>query len=96
MVFPETFRKLEKRKVKIVFCPSYWFFAKTHPLASYRSEIERVNSLSQSRVFENEIFLIYVNAVGKTAKGKKLIGQTQIASPFPDQTKRVDDKKEKI
>ena len=96
LVFPEIFRELTRRKVKIIFCPSYWSFEKTHSSATYESEIERVNSLCRVRAFENEIFLIYVNAVGKTARGKKLIGQTQIAYPFPEKIKRFNDKKEGI
>jgi len=96
LVFPEIFRELIRRKVKIVFCPSYWSFEKTRPSSTYRSEIERVNSLCQVRAFENEIFLVYTNAIGKTAKGKKLIGQTQIASSLCEKTKRLNDKKEGI
>jgi hypothetical protein len=41
-------------------------------------------------------FLVFVNAVGKTPKNKKLIGQTQIAPPFSSKTKRLDDKREGI
>lgn len=93
---PELFRELIKEGAKLIFCPSYWFFGESCKLSSYRGEIERVNSLCQTRAFENEIFLVFVNAVGKTPKNKKLIGQTQIAHPFSSKTKRLDDKREGI
>jgi len=96
LAFPEVFRELIKERVKLIFCPSYWFFGESCQLSTYKGEIERVNSLCQARAFENEIFLVFVNAVGKTPKNKKLIGQTQIAHPFPSKTKRLDDKKEGI
>ena len=80
----------------IIFCPSYWLFEKSHTSSTYKSEINKINSLCQARAFENEIILVYVNAAGKTDRGTKSIGQTQIVSPFPNKTKKLNNNKEKI
>lgn len=87
LMFPEIFRRMVNKGVKIVYCPSYWCIKDTG--IGYKhdaeSEIKSVRSLCISRAFENGIVLVYANAAGKLQVGKindDLIGQSQITVPF--------------
>jgi len=64
LIFPEVFRKMVSRGVKIVICPSYWTFEDASIGLKYNksSDAELVDKLCVSRAFENEIIMIYCNA----------------------------------
>jgi predicted amidohydrolase len=101
LMFPEVFRAMVKKGVKIVYCPSYWTAEDAGVGLKYNnnSEIELVNSLSVARAFENEIVFVYANAAGKyDIKGHKgaLIGQSQITVPFKGVLKRLSNNKEEM
>ncbi len=98
-MFPEVFREMVKRGVKIIYCPSYWSFEDTGVGLKHNknSEIELVNSLSVARAFENEIVFVYANAAGKhRIKGHKetLIGRSQITVPFKGVVRKLVHNKE--
>ena len=87
LIFPEIFREMVKKGVKIVYCPSFWTKQDAGIGMKYDkdAEIKNVNSLCTARAFENEIVLVYANAAGKLKVGKisdDLIGQSQITAPF--------------
>ncbi len=87
LIFPEIFRKMAKKGVNIVICPSYWCYGDAGNGIKYdaNSEIKLVDSLCVGRAFENEIIFIYCNAAGKLRLDKfqdTLIGHSQIAVPF--------------
>jgi predicted amidohydrolase len=100
LVFPEIFRKMAKKGVNIVICPSYWCYGDAGKIGnSYdkNSEIKLVDSLCISRAFENELIFVYCNAAGKLDLGKysdTLIGHSQITVPFKGVISKLDHNKE--
>ncbi|MBI5347039.1 MAG: carbon-nitrogen hydrolase family protein [Candidatus Aenigmarchaeota archaeon] len=102
LIFPEIFRRMAKRGVDIVICPSYWTSSADCKIKEHDRETEArmVDSLCAARTFENNIILIYCNAAGivKSANGKTdhLIGHTQIVMPLKGAVKKLDDNKEDI
>lgn len=101
LVFPEVWREMFKKNIKVVFCPSYWTREDASRIGlryNKNSEIEFVNSLCTARAFENNIILIYCNAAGKLDYYKKLnlIGRSQITEPFKGVIKRFDHDKEEM
>jgi len=96
LFFPELFREMMKKGVKIVYCPSWW--GSNDPIAkkyAQSSEKRLVNSLCTTRAYENEILLVYCNAVGNFRYKKysdKLIGQSQITVPFIGKVNGLEDK----
>ncbi|HEX9134624.1 MAG TPA: carbon-nitrogen hydrolase family protein, partial [Ktedonobacteraceae bacterium] len=87
LMFPEMFRAMVKEGVEIVICPSYWCFEDAGKGLKHDSaaEIKLVNALCVTRVFENEIALVYANAAGRLSGEEgtsTLIGQSQITVPF--------------
>lgn len=103
LIFPEIFRKMAKKGVNIVFCPSYWCRGDGGMGLKYNkdSETNLVDSLCAGRAFENEIIFVYCNAAGKLhlIKGKKiindtLIGHSQISVPFKGCIKKLEHNKE--
>lgn len=87
LIFPEIFREMVKKGVKIVYIPSFWTKQDAGIGMKYSkdAELKNVNSLCTARAFENEIVLVYANAAGKLKVGKisyDLIGQSQITAPF--------------
>lgn len=101
LIFPEIFRKMVKKGVEIVICPSYWCYGDAGNGIKFdaNSEIKLVDSLCVGRAFENEIILIYCNAAGKLNLGKysdTLIGHSQIAVPFKGCIKKLDHNNEEM
>lgn len=101
MFFPEIFRQMINRGVKIIYCPSYWTVEDASIGLKYnkKSEIELVNNISVARAFENEIAFVYSNAAGKyNIKGYKgtLIGHSQITLPFVGAIKRLNHNEEEM
>lgn len=101
LAFPEIFRKMIARGVKIVYCPSFWCKQDAGVGMGYNcnSEIKFVNALCTARAFENEIALVYVNAAGKLKIHKindDLIGQSQITVPFTGAIKCLGHNKEEM
>lgn len=98
--FPEIFRRMVKKRVKIVYCPSYWSIRKTELGTKYNKDFEgrHINGLCVARAFENNIILVYCNAVGKLM-GKNngfMVGNSQITAPFLGQIKVLDHLREEM
>lgn len=102
LIFPEIFRKMAKKNVNIVICPSYWCYGDAGKVGNKHdknSEIKLVDSLCMSRAFENEIIFVYCNAAGKLELGKysdTLIGHSQITVPFRGAIEKLDHNKEEM
>jgi len=89
LMFPELFRRMVKKGANIIFCPSLWYKSEDFPpYAKHNRDAERdhVNALCMARAVENNIILIYANAVGnlKTSGGDldEAIGHSQITTPI--------------
>ena len=101
LIFPEVFRAILRQGVELVFCPSYWCFEDAgiglnHDL---NSEITLVNALCTARAFENEIVVIYANAVNDEkplGQLERLIGRSQIAVPFKGPIHLLDHTREEM
>lgn len=105
LIFPEIFRKMAKKGVNIVICPSYWCYGDGGIGLKYNknSEIDLVDSLCIGRAFENEISLVYCNAAGKlnSKKGNIMIkdtltGHSQVTVPFIGCLKKLNHNKEEM
>ncbi len=100
LMFPEFFRRLTHRGVKLVFCPSYWITRDAGIGLKWNKKSEKmtVNSLCTARAVENGVAFIFVNAAGffhyPGQDPDPLIGQTQITLPFQGCIKRVSTNKE--
>src|SRR3989338_3222243 len=71
LMFPEIFRKMVKKGVNIVFCPSYWCKEDAGVGMKYDkdAEVKSVNSLCTSRAFENGVILVFTNPAGELRIG---------------------------
>src|SRR3989338_6809815 len=71
LAFPEIFRKMVKKGVNIVFCPSYWCKEDAGVGMKYDkdAEVKSVNSLCTSRAFENGVILVFTNPAGELRIG---------------------------
>jgi len=101
LMFPEIFRKMLRKGVNIVICPSYWTFEDASIGLKYdkNSDVNLVDSLCPARAFENEIILVYANASGKLELPNfqgKLLGHSQITTPFLGTLKKLDHQKEEM
>lgn len=101
LIFPEVFRKMAKRGVQIVFCPSYWTFEDASIGLKYdkKSDIKLVDSLCVACAFENEIILVYCNPSGNLVLPKfkgKLLGHSQITVPFKGAIKKLEHNQEEM
>jgi predicted amidohydrolase len=89
LIFPEIFRKMVKKGANIIFCPSLWYKGKgfkSYEKNNPNAEKDHVNALCKARAIENNIILVYANAVGnlKISGGNldEAIGQSQITTPI--------------
>jgi predicted amidohydrolase len=101
LIFPEIFRKMAKKGVDIVICPSYWTFEDASVGLKYdkNSEAKLIDALCVGRAFENEIIMVYCNAAGNLILPKfkgKLLGHSQIAVPFMGAIKKLEHNKEEM
>lgn len=101
LMFPEIFRKLVKKGVNIIICPSYWCRGDAGKgiKLDVNAEIKSVDSLCVTRAFENEIIFIYCNASGELKFNKiedRLIGHSQITVPFKGAIKKLNHNKEEM
>ncbi|MEK6940297.1 MAG: carbon-nitrogen hydrolase family protein [Nanoarchaeota archaeon] len=102
LIFPEIFRKMVRKGVNIIICPSYWCYGDAGKIGNAwnkNSEINLVDSLCIGRAFENGIVLVYCNAGGKLQAGKitdTLIGHSQIDVPFKGALKKLNHNKEEM
>jgi len=100
LIFPETIRRMVKKGVKIVYCPSYWWSDEKGSMKyDKESEVKLINSICVSRAFENEIVFVFVNAAGKVRIGKikdTLIGMSQITAPFKGVIAKLEHNKEDL
>lgn len=101
LIFPEIFRRMVNRGVRIIYCPSYWCRKGDGSGIKYdiNAELKNVNSLCTTRAFENEIVLVYANAAGKLKVdgiNDDLIGQSQITVPLKGPLIRLNHNKEAI
>lgn len=101
LAFPEIFRRMTKKGVNIVFCPSYWTYedANIGLKYDYESEAKFIDALCIARAFENEIVLVFCNAAGSfeylKARGK-LVGHSQITAPFIGVIKKLNHNREEM
>lgn len=101
LIFPEIFRKMVRKGVDMVICPSYWLRGDAGNGIKYDadSEIKLVDSLCIGRAFENEIIFVYCNAGRKLRIGKiqdTLIGHSQITVPFKGVIKKLEHNNEEM
>src|SRR3989338_7102146 len=101
LIFPEVFRKMAKKGVNIVICPSYWTFEDASVGLKYDkdSDAKLVDALCIGRAFENEIIMVYCNPAGNLILPKfrgKLLGHSQIAVPFMGAIKKLEHNKEEM
>lgn len=101
LMFPEIFRKMLRKGVKIVICPSYWTFEDASIGLKWdkNSDTNLVDSLCVGRAFENEIILVYANAVGKLILPNfegTLFGHSQITVPFIGAVQKLNHQKEEM
>jgi len=102
-MFPEIFRRMVKKGANIIFCPSLWYKSKDfRAYVKHNKDAERdyVNTLGVARAVENNIILVYTNAVGKlkTFGGNldKPIGHSQITTLINGVLQKMDYKEEKM
>lgn len=101
LMFPEIFRKMLRKGVNIVICPSYWTFEDASIGLKWdkNSDPNLVDSLCVGRAFENEIILVYANAVGKLTLPNfegTLFGHSQITTPFIGAVNKLNHQKEEM
>ena len=101
LIFPEVFRKMAKKGVNIVICPSYWTFEDASVGLKYdkNSDAKLVDAMCVGRAFENEIIMVYCNSAGNLILPKfkgKLLGHSQIAVPFMGAIKKLEHNKEEM
>src|SRR3989344_5642065 len=94
LIFPELFRNMTKKGVKIVICPSYWTYEDAQYGLKYdkNSDMKLVNAVGICRAFENQIIVVFCNAGGNVGHKKhkeKLLGQSQISVPFIGAIKKL-------
>ncbi len=101
LIFPEIFRKMVQRGVRIVCCPSYWLKGKgglVEPI-NPAAEEELVDALCSARAFENEIVLVYCNAAGEFSTPgfiDELIGHSQVVVPLQGVVKKLSHNNEEM
>jgi len=98
-MFPEIFREMMKKKVEIVFCPSYWCYEDAGKGVKYnkKSEEKLIDSLCVDRAFEEEIVFVFCNASGTnkiSKKGESLVGHSQVTIPFKGIVKKFNHNRE--
>jgi len=95
IIFPEIFRKLKKKGVDIIICPSNWSYQDAGIGLKYdrNSEVKAVDSLCIERAFENEIVLIFCNTAGKIGNDSS-VGHSQITEPFKGAIKKLNHNRE--
>jgi predicted amidohydrolase len=96
LAFPEIFRKMVNRGVRIVYCPSLWYLTYKGKIWKNYAEKRHVDSLCVSRAFENEIILVYCNVSGKVKFTELALGRSQITVPFIGPLKRLEHNKEEM
>ncbi|MBS3127962.1 carbon-nitrogen hydrolase family protein [Candidatus Woesearchaeota archaeon] len=102
MMFPEMFRKMMKKDVNIVFCPTFWVYGDAGRKGlqhDKNSDIKLVDAVSTCRAFENEIIFVCCNAAGRLRWNKyqdTLLGHSQITVPFKGAIKKSDHHREEM
>lgn len=103
LISPEIFRKMAKKGAQIIFCPSLWYKTENFlPYAKHNKNAERdhVNALCIARAVENNIILIFANAVGNLqiskSKFDEAIGHSQITTPINSTLFKLGYKKEEM
>ncbi|MGB4420561.1 MAG: carbon-nitrogen hydrolase family protein [Candidatus Saccharimonadales bacterium] len=101
LAFPEMFRRMVSKGVKIVYCPSWWGYKDTKIALKYdlNAEPKFVKALCQARAMENGIILVYCNSAGEITVDNyhnELLGCSQVAVPFKGVQKILDHNKEEM
>jgi predicted amidohydrolase len=102
LIFPEIFRKLAKKGVKIIICPSYWCLGDSGKGINIdaNSEKKLIDALSVARAFENEIVFVFCNAAGHleylNKKIDTLVGHSQITMPFKGAVQKLNHNKQEM
>lgn len=99
LMFPKIFEGLDKKGVKIVFCPSDWCYGDARKGLKYdsKSELKLINSLCTERAFENEIILVFCNNASEENERillDKSVGHSQVTEPFKGAVKRFNHNRE--
>jgi len=106
LFYPELFKKLREKGAEIIFIPSFWSKRSSdyqkHKLKNkynVLSEIRVIDALCQTRAFENEIGICFVNACGNLKNKNNfdvLAGRTQVCLPFYGCVKNLKQNKEGV
>ena len=101
LAFPELFRRMVAKGVRIVFCPSFWCYEDAREGMKYNKKAEKefIDSLCIARAFENEIILVFCNAAGKfqtSSTNFNLVGHSQITAPLKGVIKKLNHNREKM
>jgi predicted amidohydrolase len=102
LAFPELFRRMTRRGVNIVICPSWWCRGDAGNVGVRHnpdSEQVFVDACCTARAFEDEITVVYCNAAGRMELGKysdDLIGHSQVCVPFKGPVKKLDHNQEEM
>jgi predicted amidohydrolase len=101
LAFPELFRRMVAKGVRIVFCPSFWYYEDAEKGMKYnkKAEEEFIDSLCIARAFENEIILVFCNAAGKfkmNSSNFNLVGHSQITAPLKGVIKKLNHNREEM
>jgi len=102
ITYSEIFRRLAKEKIKIIFCPSYWWRGISEEVTHLnpKEQEETIDSLCLSRAYECQSIFIYVNAAGTAVYKNKtkdvLIGHSQVTAPIVGKIKKLNHNWEKM
>ncbi len=101
LAFPRLFEEILRKRVKIIYCPSYWTFEDAFRGQRWNKNAEVVltNTLCSTRAFEANAAVVYCNAGGKLTLGKwkgKLLGNSQITMPYLGVIKKLEHNKEEM
>ena len=107
LAFPELAKGLANQGAQLIFCPSYWLYGDKYGMLSSDEQRRRVPPLdtesifvetcTRARAIENEVFFVYINGWGEVeldGYGDRLIGKTQIATPFYGTVAQASDREE--
>ncbi|MFA4819783.1 MAG: carbon-nitrogen hydrolase family protein [Candidatus Aenigmatarchaeota archaeon] len=99
LAFPEIFRRMTVKGVKIIYCPSLWYLTEKGKIFMNYAENRHVDALCAARAFENEIIMVYCGAAGRIKKKNTTelaVGHSQIAAPFAGPLKKLDHNREEM
>jgi predicted amidohydrolase len=101
LIFPEVFRAMARKGVKIIYCPSFWSLQDAGIGIKYNknAEVISVDALCVARAYENGIVLAFSNAAGRYSHREfsgTLSGGSQITVPFLGAVSKLNHNREGI